>query len=669
MRPFLFFLFFFFFLSSSWVRADVGSLKPGYEAFLNKNYSSTVALLKDALPTKGASLRDYSLWALGKSQVELGDFDSGIENLKTLVESEPQSIWVNDAQVAIGQAFQKKGDFAKGKEYLKNILPILPEEEKGEALYYLGLLEIAGGEKDLGWSRLKESYLKYPASSVAFEVSSSLERENRISTLSADEVLGRSEILFAQKKYLESLKGFHSVSTPFASARTAECLYFLKRYVDAIPLLATSSSSSLATEIKRSALLHLGLSYLKLGNSSEAIRILKEAGEQYPGTVEGEEALYQLGMLYLNQGNRQGAQQVFESVILNFPHGNFRDKGLWAVGWKAYRDQDFKNALHFLSFMEKGALDFPTAAKAIYWQARIIEKQGNTKQANTEFLRAFQVAPFSYYGLMGLRRTQKLGDWNQTPSFTLPKVQEPKPLVSSGADSDSWRLHFEKAKSLYALGLGKLAVGEMRWILKQHANQPEALRQFLVAATQSNIPFIPVWLAQRQWDFFKPIFVDEREAENYRNQIQFPVAFKTLVQKYAREYSVSPYLVMALMRQESAFQPWVSSSANAQGLMQLLPSTANMRAKALGIRLEDLFDPEQNIQVGTAELSNLLGRFSGDWVGTIAGYNAGPGRPPQWRAQFGKLDPDEFIEEIPFSETNLYVKLVLRNYWIYSRSL
>ncbi len=163
--------------------------------------------------------------------------------------------------------------------------------------------------------------------------------------------------------------------------------------------------------------------------------------------------------------------------------------------------------------------------------------------------------------------------------------------------------------------------------------------------------------------------MDEREAENYRNQIQFPVAFKTLVQKYAREYSVSPYLVMALMRQESAFQPWVSSSANAQGLMQLLPSTANMRAKALGIRLEDLFDPEQNIQVGTAELSNLLGRFSGDWVGTIAGYNAGPGRPPQWRAQFGKLDPDEFIEEIPFSETNLYVKLVLRNYWIYSRSL
>ena len=111
--------------------------------------------------------------------------------------------------------------------------------------------------------------------------------------------------------------------------------------------------------------------------------------------------------------------------------------------------------------------------------------------------------------------------------------------------------------------------------------------------------------------------------------------------------------------------PWISSSANARGLMQLLPSTATPRAKAAGIPVGDLFDPTYNIQVGSAELKAMLERFSNNWLLAFSAYNAGPGRAKEWSSSFGELKPDEFTEEIPFAETNLYVKLVLRNYWSY----
>jgi soluble lytic murein transglycosylase len=85
----------------------------------------------------------------------------------------------------------------------------------------------------------------------------------------------------------------------------------------------------------------------------------------------------------------------------------------------------------------------------------------------------------------------------------------------------------------------------------------------------------------------------------------------------------------------------------------------------LGLSGYDLFDPADNIRLGTAELANMLSRFDGNWIQAFAAYNAGPGRARQWAQEFGGLPPDEFVEEIPFSETNLYVKLVLRNYWSY----
>jgi|TARA_Y100001933_G_scaffold195062_1_gene195263 soluble lytic murein transglycosylase len=120
-----------------------------------------------------------------------------------------------------------------------------------------------------------------------------------------------------------------------------------------------------------------------------------------------------------------------------------------------------------------------------------------------------------------------------------------------------------------------------------------------------------------------------------------------------------------LIRQESHFNPYAVSSADAIGLAQLLPSTAKQVARWIGIKAPtrtSLLEPNLNIRLGTRYLASLLKSFRGSMVLSIASYNAGPDRIRRWMRRHGDRPLDEFVEEIPFDETRLYVKRVLAGY-------
>ncbi len=120
------------------------------------------------------------------------------------------------------------------------------------------------------------------------------------------------------------------------------------------------------------------------------------------------------------------------------------------------------------------------------------------------------------------------------------------------------------------------------------------------------------------------------------------------------------------MRQESLFDPEARSSANALGLMQLLPGTAERIATANGMHVvpAQLTDPDVNIALGVRYLRDLLSRFGSPLKG-VAAYNGGEGAVEKWERQFGDLEPDEFVESITFRETRDYVKRVMANYQQY----
>ncbi|MFK8137085.1 MAG: transglycosylase SLT domain-containing protein [Bdellovibrionales bacterium] len=156
----------------------------------------------------------------------------------------------------------------------------------------------------------------------------------------------------------------------------------------------------------------------------------------------------------------------------------------------------------------------------------------------------------------------------------------------------------------------------------------------------------------------------------------YPQAYPDKVENYSDKFGVPQEFIWAIMRAESHFRRRVKSPVGAQGLMQLMPYTAEKVAKLLkeDFDVSRLMTPDKNVRYGSRYLKRLMKKFDSKFPLVAAGYNAGPHRVDKWLYNFGHRDMDEFIEHIPFLETRLYVKKVTRNFHIYellreSRSL
>jgi soluble lytic murein transglycosylase len=152
-------------------------------------------------------------------------------------------------------------------------------------------------------------------------------------------------------------------------------------------------------------------------------------------------------------------------------------------------------------------------------------------------------------------------------------------------------------------------------------------------------------------------------------RLDYARAYWPHVVAIAKETGVDPYLILAVARQESTFRPSLTSSAGAQGVMQVMPGTAEWLAKAeptIGPEHAKQLDvPTSSLRLGTYYLMRMIDRCGGNVADALASYNAGPGNLSKWRKQYPNADLDTFIESIPFSETRHYVKAVLGNYAAY----
>lgn len=279
-----------------------------------------------------------------------------------------------------------------------------------------------------------------------------------------------------------------------------------------------------------------------------------------------------------------------------------------------------------------------------YWRAHALYKTGPKAPANKLFKALAKDA--SFYGFLSADRLklsyerlqQNPKDWEKCT----PKI----------AKLDS----IKRAVELFAIGKSTLAKKEWFWTLK-HLNK-EGILAASAYALEIGQPFLSIITVSKTKDW---------------NQVElrFPMQYQSLVKLSASKHKISPAWVYGVMRRESAFDEKIVSSAKAQGLMQVLPSTAKGVAKKLGItdhQKSDLLIPEKNANIGSAYLSGLLKRFKGNFVKATAAYNAGPHRVTQWAPDFN-IDAPRWIESIPFTETRKYVRAVMSYTTIYDYKL
>lgn len=148
----------------------------------------------------------------------------------------------------------------------------------------------------------------------------------------------------------------------------------------------------------------------------------------------------------------------------------------------------------------------------------------------------------------------------------------------------------------------------------------------------------------------------------------YPTTYAEYVYKYSEENDIDPLLTFAIIKAESNFDTNATSSSGAIGLMQLMPSTAQEVGERVGTDVvvkEILYDPEENIKIGTSYYKHLLDKYKNSYLVALAAYNAGIGNVDKWIEQGIIKQDGSDIQNIPYKETNNYVRKIVRDYEIY----
>ncbi len=371
----------------------------------------------------------------------------------------------------------------------------------------------------------------------------------------------------------------------------------------------------------------------------------------------------------------------------------FRERLLWFKAWNLRKLNQGDAAIDTFDELLKITNSDFQRARYRFWLARSLEQNENPKRAKEEYERLLVEDPLGYYGLMAFRQlghpvrpaSQKPRELSISSRLGASREQDPlaeildQPLVE-------WLISVNEndlAKA-YLDGVSKTLSRQTDSTPRSHnPESPESLQsqeEFAELAWMTLFKYYA--LAGQYLSLYEAI--GRRPAEQRQNilnkspQLLFPRPHLNSVQKWAQHFSVAPELIYSVMRQESAFNPRARSHADAFGLMQLLPSVAQRTAHQLAnnpnspqrvnipyAETEDLFDPDINIALGAAHLRELFDRQDNRFILAVASYNASERALRGWLKTRYRGDTLEFIEDIPYAETQSYVRLVMRNYIFY----
>lgn len=279
-----------------------------------------------------------------------------------------------------------------------------------------------------------------------------------------------------------------------------------------------------------------------------------------------------------------------------------------------------------------------------YWLARSLMVQDTpASRSEAQTLYERMAGTSGFYEQLALEATGR--------SIVTPPAPEPLTIAEVAAA----RSHPGLQRGLYAIQMGLRSEGVREWhyTIALHTPGGKGDRELLAAADFA--------CSRQVWD--RCINTSKRTRNEVDHVQRFPMPFKDTVISRSREIGLDPAYVFGLIRQESRFIMDARSHVGASGLMQVMPATAAWTARQIGLRNfrpEQINDRDINIQIGTAYLKLALDDFEGSTALAAAAYNAGPGRPRNWR-NGPVLEAAIWIENIPFEETRDYVKRVLAN--------
>ncbi len=644
-------------------------LQAALRLYADEKYEQALGRFASAAsPT--SPLRAHAAYYAGVCELRLRRFEAakrrfaGLKHTEGFV-GEAAALGEADAAHALGE----HGDAAKiYRDILSNAVIDAPA-------IWLSLATAAQADGDS--RRAADAYLhlyyEFPLSEHAVQAEGPLQTLSEVQPIATGNTrykleMGRGERLFGSRRYPDARASFlrlkpHATSEEDAelvSLRLAEIDYFQDRYSNARESLRPFLTSGARQAEARFFYL---MSERGLRNDDVFIELVNALEQDFPESTWAEEALNHLATMYIQRDRDDEADVVLREMYTRFPRGRYAERAAWKAGWTSYRQGDMSAAVRYF---ESASVNFPRSDYRpawLFWSARARALMGDTPGAVARYQLTIADYHNTYYGRLAERTLQKQGV-ALAPS-RLVFVPSDVPL---GGEGDYFPPTQSTIRTLLAAGLYEPAVKELEfarakwgdspgitatlaWANKQMAAAESGTGQFALARSS-------ITLMKRAYPQFMAEGGDQLPREILTTI--FPLEYWDLIQKNAAQNKLDPYLVAGLMAQESTFVPDIKSHAGAYGLMQMKPATARQYARKLKLRysLRLLTTPETNIRMGTMYLADKIRQFGGLHL-ALASYNAGETPVRRWQRENANLPQDEFIDSIPYPETQQYVKRLL----------
>jgi soluble lytic murein transglycosylase len=612
---------------------------------------------------KGTPLYHYALYKKGLAELALERFDVARQTFASLRAMAPSGYLSDAAALKQAEAAEVMKDFLAAAAIYDTVVvrkPAVPET------VWLRLARASqnAGDDSRALRAYERVFYEWPTSAAAETAAMALSAIRREPlTPAAPRValeLARADRLFTARRYAPALEAYEPLlpvargdTAELVRLRIAECDYALKRYQRAkdelIPLL---SSAVRAAEARYYWL----LATRDAGAVDDYVRLTRKFVDDFPSSSWTEEALNQLASHWIVANEDEHADETFRDIATRFPAGRHADRAKWKIGWWAIKHERWDEAAGVLDRAAAASPRSDYRPSFLYWAGKAHEKAGRREAADGRWLLTVTDYANSYYGRLAAAMLR-------SRQVTMP----------GGAEAAK---RFGGVAATVPIDAPlTVPVDTIRWLIAAEMFD-EALDEVLfaerVVGPSTSLLATRAWLLNRRGDL-RPAITLMRQAfpqalaaggESIPDAVQkiiFPLDYWPLIHKYAAAQELDPFVVAALMAQESTFDPNARSSANAVGLMQLVPTTAKRYARMVGMRgftTKQLTSPEINIRLGTAVFADLMQRFGGEHI-ALCGYNAGDTRAAQWAAKHRGVPRDEFVDDIPFPETQNYVRRIL----------
>ena len=633
--------------------------RAGHQAFRVSQFDEAYGLLTYALEVYPI-LADYSLYYLAEIALKTNKQAEALSRLTRLLTDHTTSPWCGQAALTLAQLAFEAGQWSKAVQYADQARRF---KATSEEIHRQATLVSAQAQHRLGdmtkaahlYTQLRRnaSFLGPGYAEKIYMVELRDAATEELQPKDAADYIEEMQLLDQEgdEAGLEAL--LKQFEQEFALKELSDeqlgVLANIYKSQERIPAAATALQTvAVRNPDSAKALYRWARLLWNADHDSQALPLFQNLVKKFPRHGLAAEALYAIGRIY--QARQDGksdalAIKAYQTLAKNFRRHKLARDGRWRQGWMAYQKGNIAQAEKHFARLARRAPKTAEGESAVYWQARMLQRQSQHKKAVQLYRKLIQNNANSYYALWAEKRLgRKPSPLKRSPALTAQRPRLPAKV----------QRYYERSQELRQLGLLDAARHELDRVREAIPRKANYTRFLIVAYSQLEGHNDALRLAQR---------FSVRTRQSY----DFPRAYWDTVQTHAKDKQLDPYLVLALMRQESLFDADAVSPARAYGLMQLLPKTAARMAQPSPDGELQLTDPQVNIALGTSYLRQLLSRYNGNIIMALAGYNAGEKAVDKWRARSPKVEADEFVEHISYRETRDYVKKVLRNYRTYLR--